>query len=47
MNGKYPQIGRITSVPLPDKWPGIQDQAIDAMIRLEKAFRPHLKKITA
>ncbi len=29
-----------------DKWDELQDQMIDAMIRLEKALRPHLKKAT-
>jgi hypothetical protein len=28
-----------------DQWPEIQDQMIDAMIRLEKAFRPYINKI--
>jgi len=27
------------------KWPAIQDTMIDAMIRLEKALRPHLEKL--
>ncbi len=30
-----------------EKWPAVTDAAIDAMIRLEKALRPHLKKIKA
>ena len=28
-----------------DKWPELQDQMIDTMIRFEKAFRPHIQKI--
>ena len=28
-----------------NRWPEIQDAMIDAMIRLEKALRPHLKKL--
>jgi len=28
-----------------DRWDAIQDKMIDAMIRLEKAFRPHIKRI--
>jgi len=28
-----------------EKWPEIQDVMIDAMIRLEKAFRPHIDKL--
>jgi len=28
-----------------DKWPELQDQLIDAMIKLEKAFRPYIQKI--
>ena len=27
------------------RWPGIQDAMIDGMIRLEKAFRPHIDKL--
>jgi hypothetical protein len=29
-------------IDTPEKWPAIQDQMIDAMIRLDKAFRPRL-----
>ncbi|MCB9438280.1 MAG: DUF4268 domain-containing protein [Anaerolineales bacterium] len=29
----------------PEEWPTIQDALIDAMIRLEKALRPYLKKL--
>lgn len=32
----------IGGIDTPDKWPAIQDQMIDAMIRLDKAFRPRL-----
>ena len=28
-----------------DKWPEVQDAMIDAMIRLEKALRPHIEKL--
>ena len=28
-----------------DKWPAIHDAMIDAMVRLEKALRPHLKRV--
>ena len=28
-----------------DKWPEIHAEMVDAMIRLEKAFRPHIKKL--
>lgn len=28
-----------------DKWPAIQDNMIDAMIRLEAALQPHLEKL--
>ncbi len=28
-----------------DRWPEIQDQMIDAMIRLEKAFQPYILKL--
>ncbi len=30
-----------------ERWPEIQDAMIDAMIRLEKALRPHLSKLKA
>jgi len=30
-----------------DKWPEIADAAIDAMIRFERALRPHVKKLSA
>jgi len=29
----------------PERWPQIQTEAIDAMIRLEKAFRPHIQRL--
>ena len=28
-----------------DKWPEIQKVMVDSMIQLEKAFRPHIKKL--
>ncbi len=28
-----------------EKWPGVHEAMIDAMIRLEKALRPHLKRL--
>lgn len=29
------------------KWPEIQDRMIDAMVRFEAAFRPHIAKLNA
>jgi len=30
-----------------DRWPGIQDAMIDAMVRLEKALKPHVERLRA
>ncbi len=29
-----------------EKWPELQDALIDAMVRLEKAFKPHVAKLS-
>ena len=28
-----------------EKWDGLQDKMIDAMMRLEKAFKPYIRKL--
>jgi hypothetical protein len=39
---KWLQVGGLKNE---DKWPEIQDAMIDAMIRLEEAFRPHIARL--
>jgi len=43
-------IGRLTRVDLRElwpheRWPQIQDAMIDAMVRLERAFKPEIQKL--